>query len=42
MKQLEKCSGREFDSPESYEYIAAVKYMGDHTWLEVDNYQKQM
>ena len=23
-------------SPESYEYIAAVKWLGDHTWIEVD------
>jgi len=22
--------------PESYEYIAQVKYMGDHTWMEVN------
>ena len=22
--------------PESYEYIAQVKYMGDHTWMELD------
>ena len=24
-------------APEDYEYQAQVKYMGDHTWLEVDN-----
>ena len=24
-------------APEDYEYKAQVKYMGDHTWLEVDN-----
>jgi len=23
--------------PEDYEYITQVKYMGDHTWLEVDD-----
>ena len=23
--------------PEDYEYMTQVKYMGDHTWLEVDN-----
>ena len=23
-------------APEDYEYIAQVKYMGDHTWLELD------
>ncbi len=23
--------------PEDYEYIAQVKYMGDHTWMELDN-----
>ena len=22
--------------PESYEYLTQVKYMGDHTWMEVD------
>jgi hypothetical protein len=22
--------------PEDYEYIANVKYMGDHTWLEIN------
>ena len=22
--------------PEDYEYIAQVKYMGDHTWLEIE------
>lgn len=25
--------------PEDYEYITPVKYMGDHTWLEVDDPQ---
>ena len=24
-------------SPESYEYIAAVKWLGDHTWIEVES-----
>jgi hypothetical protein len=24
-------------APEDYEYQAQVKYMGDHTWLEVDD-----
>ena len=23
--------------PESYEYIAAVKWLGDHTWIEVED-----
>jgi hypothetical protein len=23
--------------PEDYDYIAHVKYMGDHTWMELDN-----
>jgi hypothetical protein len=23
-------------APEDYEYLAQVKYMGDHTWLEID------
>jgi len=23
-------------APDDYEYIAQVKYMGDHTWLEID------
>jgi hypothetical protein len=23
--------------PEDYEYMTQVRYMGDHTWLEVDN-----
>lgn len=23
-------------APEDYEYLAKVKYMGDHTWVEVD------
>jgi hypothetical protein len=23
--------------PKEYEYIACVKYMGDHTWMELDN-----
>jgi hypothetical protein len=23
--------------PEDYEYVTQVKYMGDHTWLEIDN-----
>lgn len=23
--------------PENYEYITPVKYMGDHTWLEIDD-----
>lgn len=23
--------------PENYDYIAHVKYMGDHTWMELDN-----
>ena len=23
-------------APEDYEYQARVKYMGDHTWLEID------
>ena len=23
--------------PESYDYIAKVKYMGDHTWMEITN-----
>jgi hypothetical protein len=22
-------------APESYEYVAQVKYMGDHTWMEI-------
>jgi hypothetical protein len=22
-------------APESYEYITQVKYMGDHTWMEI-------
>jgi hypothetical protein len=26
--------------PPDYEYMSAVKYMGDHTWLEVDNHQE--
>lgn len=26
--------------PPDYEYISAVKYMGDHTWLEVDDLGK--
>jgi hypothetical protein len=25
--------------PDDYEYISPVKYMGDHTWLEVDDPQ---
>lgn len=24
-------------SPESYEYLARVKWLGDYTWIEVDN-----
>ena len=24
-------------APEDYEYIAHVKYMGDHTWMELDS-----
>ena len=35
-------NGWSSSAPNSYDYIAAVKYMGDHTWLEVDNDQKQM
>lgn len=27
-------------APEDYEYITPVKYMGDHTWLEVDDPQQ--
>ena len=23
--------------PEEYEYICRVKWLGDHSWLEVDN-----
>jgi hypothetical protein len=23
-------------APEDYEYITQVKYMGDHTWLELN------
>jgi len=22
--------------PEDYEYVTQVKYMGDHTWLEIE------
>jgi hypothetical protein len=22
-------------APEDYEYVAQVKYMGDHTWMEI-------
>ena len=25
-------------APDDYEYIAQVKYMGDHTWMELDEY----
>jgi hypothetical protein len=23
-------------APEDYEYVAQVKYMGDHTWMEIE------
>lgn len=26
-------------APEDYEYISQVKYMGDHTWLEIEEKQ---
>jgi hypothetical protein len=27
------CTGK----PEEYEYIARVKWLGDHTWIEVED-----
>ena len=24
--------------PDTYDYVAQVKYMGDHTWMELDNH----
>jgi len=30
-------NGWSSSAPESYEYIAAVKWLGDHTWQEVTN-----
>ena len=28
-------NGWSSSSPEDYEYVAQVKYMGDHTWMEI-------
>ena len=30
-------NGWSSSAPESYEYIAAVKWLGDHTWIETDD-----
>ena len=30
-------TGWSASAPESYEYIAAVKWLGDHTWIETDD-----
>ena len=31
-------SGWNSGPPEHYEYVAAVKWLGDHTWIEVDEH----
>ena len=28
-------TGWSSSAPEDYEYVAQIKYMGDHTWMEV-------
>jgi len=30
-------NGWSASAPEHYEYVAAVKWLGDHTWIEVDS-----